>query len=143
MAATVQDELEITRLLARYNRYFDRGRVHDAAELFVADGVLDGVEGVQSGKAAISSYMASFWTNEAWSAAHGGQHIMSNVDIEFTSGDSAEVFSSLAFVAPAGQGWTILFAGSNSDQVVRTPEGWRFAVRRIRVGPVENEGEQA
>jgi hypothetical protein len=58
------------------------------------------------------------------SSVHGMRHVVSNPLVD-VAGDSAHVRAYLVVYA----GGSIAILGAYEDEVVRTPDGWRFAKR--------------
>jgi hypothetical protein len=107
----------INELLARYTNRLDRGDHLGWAELFISDGkfevygrAFEGTEGLR----AMSE------------SAPAGLHL-SGAPIIVQEGDHATVQQSFLFVDQVTRESRI---GFYDDQLVRTPNGWRFAVRR-------------
>ncbi|HPG27214.1 MAG: nuclear transport factor 2 family protein [Spirochaetaceae bacterium] len=127
MSSIAQDVLDIQTLKARYADAVDGGwtgtKPHDAdavLALFVEDGVWDGGEfGGGQGHAGIREYML---TGEA--IMPFAFHHISNPRIEI-EGDTARArWHALLAVDAAGQAQ--LHVGIYDDEMVRTPEGWKF-----------------
>ncbi len=111
------DLSSINELLALYTNRLDRSDHHGWADLFTPDGrfevygrAFEGTEGL----VAMSE------------AAPSGLHL-SGAPVIHVEGDHASVEQSFLFVDQVTRESRI---GFYDDQLVRTPSGWRFAVRR-------------
>lgn len=125
MALTADDTIEMLQLYARYNTAIDTGDGDGFARCFVADGVFDGGMGVQTGHEAIASFARK--THEAMP---GMRHNAGNIVFD----ESAEGATGSAFLIGylAGGGFKVIVTGRYQDELVRSPDGWRFAKRIFR-----------
>jgi 3-phenylpropionate/cinnamic acid dioxygenase small subunit len=115
MPSITEDRDEILQLMYRYNLAIDTGDAAGWAATFTPDGVFDVAGQVRSGRDELIAFAAS---------VHGLRHTMANPVIDVT-GDAASVRAYfIVFQGPA-----VLGTGTYSDEVVRTPDGWRFAKR--------------
>ena len=128
----ISDRIEIDELLARYARALDY-RNFDALEgIFTADATFDaGSLGSPSGPAAIRAMIEG-------TIGHldATQHLVGKSVMEFSSdGDEAEVRTYLISQhireSAPGPVKHYFLGGEYFDRVVRTPEGWRIAYRRL------------
>ena len=115
MPSTTEDRDEILQLLYRYNHAIDSGDAHGWAGTFTADGVFDVAGQVRSGQDELAAFAAG---------VHGYRHVVVNPVID-VAGDAATVRA--YFVVYRGTALTA--TGTYADEVVRTPDGWRFAKR--------------
>ena len=115
MPSITEDRDEILQLLYRYNHAIDGGDAHGWAGTFTADGVFDVAGQVRSGRDELAAFA---------SGVHGYRHIVVNPVID-VAGDAATVRA--YFVVYRGTALTA--TGTYADEVVRTPDGWRFAKR--------------
>jgi ketosteroid isomerase-like protein len=115
MPTITEDRDEILQLMYRYNQAIDSGDADGWAATFTPDGVFDVAGQVRSGRDELAAFAAS---------VHGLRHTMANPVIDVT-GDVASVRA--YFIVFQGAG--VLGTGTYSDEVVRTPAGWRFAKR--------------
>jgi hypothetical protein len=125
MADLAADRDEIRGLLARYTYNGDRGRVADLAACFADDGVLEFPGNEGRGPSAIAAALGSGPRNPALSFV---RHHITNPLID-VAGDTATARSYFTVHADAGPD----HSGTYDDRLVRTPAGWRFAHRRVRV----------
>jgi len=120
------DRSEIEQLLGRYTAFGDSGRSEQFGALFAADGVLD----IAGGRRAVGPAGVRRFAEEVrreMSELAGAHHVSSRL-IELTGPGEARSSSVFMFVGPAGPDhW-----GSYRDRLVRTADGWRFALRSVR-----------
>jgi ketosteroid isomerase-like protein len=120
---------EIADLLHAYCRAADRNDPDALAACFTEDCLCDygpgpPERGREARRAAAARDLALF---EATS------HLLGNITATFESDDRARVSSVVhAWHRPLGGGTWILYAEYH-DLVVRTPDGWRIAERRLHV----------
>ena len=115
MPSTAEDRDEILQLMYRYNHAIDSGDAPGWAATFTADGVFDVAGQLRSGRDELIAFAAS---------VHGLRHTVANPVIDVT-GDAATARA--YFVVFQGTGLAAI--GTYQDEVVRTPDGWRFAKR--------------
>jgi hypothetical protein len=125
MADLVSDRDEIRDLLARYNYHGDRGRIEELAACFAADGLLEYPGAEARGPAEIAAALTSGPRNTAITFV---RHHITNPHIAVTA-DAATARSYFTVYANAGPD----HAGTYDDRLIRTPSGWRFAHRRVRI----------
>lgn len=129
-ALTAEDRLEIQELIARYNRAVDGGDAQGWVETFTADGVFASLlVGVHSGRDELRAFADDFVAGsyDAWS---GGQHWIGSIIIE-GSRSKAEVFSYHIMYVPIEHEVRGVLMAAHQDEVVRTPQGWRFSLRKL------------
>lgn len=121
----LEDAEEIRTLDARYCRLLDDGDWPALVGLFTPDGVFDGLRRV-AGAADLLAFFAEL--------ADGGLsafwHHVSNLEIS-VDGDRAAV-TSLLWQPCVVDGVPHVAAGRYTDQLVRTGEGWRYRLKRVR-----------
>jgi uncharacterized protein (TIGR02246 family) len=115
MDSTTEARDEILQLLYRYNHAIDSGDAEGWAALFTDDGVFEVAGQVMSGREELVGFASS---------VHGLRHVVANPVIDVV-GDTATV---RAYLFVFG-GTTMSISGSYEDQLVRQPDGWRFAKR--------------
>jgi uncharacterized protein (TIGR02246 family) len=124
------DRTRIRELTARYNRCFDDGDPEGFAGTFIEDGVME-VEGgpTTTGRAALAEMVRR--------TPYGIVHVTVDAVVE-VDGDRAVQDVTLLVVArppadvPADKRYSRLQrSGRYHDELVRTPEGWRFARRTV------------
>ncbi len=126
----ISDRIEIEELLVRYSRALDH-RDFDALQgLFTADAEFDaGSLGHPTGPEAIRAMIEGTLTG-----LDATQHLVGKSLVEL-DGDEARVHTYLISQhireATPGPVSHYFLGGEYADRVVRTPEGWRFASRRL------------
>lgn len=123
----LEDLQAITQLFVDYGEHLDAGDFHAYAELFAEDGeVLLGPMGRARGRHAIEQLMTQALAGKVGST----YHIVSSPRIAL-DGDRATstVMWSVASVQPDGFA-RLTMVGHHLDDLVRTPDGWRFQRRR-------------
>jgi ketosteroid isomerase-like protein len=122
--SAADDIVAIQQLAARYNQSVDRGDGDAFAATFVPDGVSVTPGGEVRGRDALADLGSSLARS-----VPGIRHWINNhvVDID---GDHAD--GTMYLIAFGGEdGHTILAAGQYTDQIRRTPDGWRFVRREF------------
>jgi SnoaL-like domain len=131
------DKDQIRDLIARFSLYADLNEPEKLVGLLTEDGVID----IGPGRRRVGRDAMLRGGQETLSGAHtsdpegvfeASSHHNANVLIEFTGPDSADVKTWLiAWHLISGQ--TPHVYGVYFDKVVRTPDGWRFRERQLRV----------
>ena len=122
-AISATDYTEIQQLYARYNWAIDVGDAAGYAATFTADGVFN----ANVGHDAIVKFAESF---HAGIGSHV-RHWNTNLLITPTpTGANGQVY--LVLVDFATKPATIMASASYSDELVRTPQGWRFSKRMTK-----------
>ena len=120
---TAQDLVDIQQLYARYNWAIDAGDSEAYAATFTPDGVFNN----NAGHDAIVKFADTF---HAGLGAHV-HHWNTNLLIQPTAdGASGQVY--LVLVDFATKPPTIATSATYSDQLVKTPQGWRFKKRTTK-----------
>jgi hypothetical protein len=129
-------ERECGRLVNRFALLNDFGDHDGVADLFTADGsferpIAPGQPIV--GREAIRSMLRA-------RAPRLSRHIISNIVIDVLSDTKAQGLSYVTFVSTTNVTGALpvdaephIFVGEYADEFVKSPEGWRFAVRRGRM----------
>jgi len=124
------DRAQIRELTARYNRCFDDGDPEGFAATFTEDGVME-VDGgfTVSGREALADMCRH--------TPYGVVHATVDATVE-VHGDAATQDVTILVLGrpapdaePGARRSTIQRTGRYSDELVRTPEGWRFARRAV------------
>jgi uncharacterized protein (TIGR02246 family) len=119
------DRARIRELTARYNRCFDGGDPEGFADTFTEDGVME----VAGGPSTSGRHdLAEMCRRVPW----GIMHVTVDATVE-VNGDSARQDVALVVIGRAARREdkpTLMSTGRYEDDLVRTPEGWRFARRR-------------
>ena len=125
MALSAADRLEILDLAACYNHLMDSRDAEGWAECFTPDGVFDGGARLQaSGRAELVAFMERLIARDIPAV-----HWNNNIVIE-GSGDAASMTLYL-LVIELRDGPVATHFGVYHDELVRTPDGWRFQRRRL------------
>jgi len=127
MALTVEDRLEITELVARYNHAVDSGDGKAFADTFTDDGALDAAGRVIEGRAALASF-----AERLPKSVRAPRHIASNLLVD---GDSDACTATLAAYVqmyaldgePPRQ--QVVASGLYDDRLTKVDGRWRFERR--------------
>ncbi len=125
--ARVEDELAIHRLLATYGPLADAGNAHDAADLWVEEGVYDPSGAYRAeGRAA----RETIYTNEVHQALiqRGSMHMTAPVQVTL-DGDEASAVGYSLLALNNGESFALLRASINRWTLRRTGDGWRIVER--------------
>jgi len=121
------DRAQIRELTARYNRCFDDGDPDGFAATFIEDGVME-VAGTfsTSGRQALAEMVRH--------TPYGVVHVTVDATVEVDGDRAIQDVALLVLARPgrdAAPGTTsrLTNTGRYHDELVRTPEGWRFARR--------------
>jgi hypothetical protein len=118
---------EIRHLLTRYTYAGDRGRMTELAACFAPDGVL---EFPGSRANCPDEILAALTSGERNAAISFVRHHITNPLIDLSQDrQAASARSYFRVISNNGPD----HAGTYSDQLVNTADGWRFAHRRVRV----------
>ncbi|KTE77287.1 hypothetical protein ATE72_19960 [Sphingopyxis sp. HXXIV] len=120
-----QDRDAIRDLLARYTYHGDRGRLGEMTACFADHGILEYLGKAPRGPAAIAAALASGTRDARLTFI---RHHITNPLIA-VEGDSATARSYFTVHSNFGPD----HSGTYDDRLVRTPDGWRFAHRRVRI----------
>lgn len=119
------DRDAIRDLLARYTYNGDRGRLGEMTACFAGDGILEYLDKAPQGPAAIEAALASGTRDTRLTFV---RHHITNPLIAV---DGEEATARSYFTVHSNFGPD--HSGAYDDRLVRTPEGWRFAHRRVRI----------
>lgn len=119
----------IRRLMVEYGRLLDLRDAQGWAALFTADGAWSGGAryGVIAGRAGLAEFIEREFSNTPPCV-----HIFGAAAITLREADAA-AWSRWMLVEHGPQGLRIALAGSYSDTLARTGEGWRFRRREVAV----------
>lgn len=121
---------QIRHLIACYNNMADRGRIDEFVELFTEDGILDITHKSLEGREAILRELSSIASGTRPDVnLMGSRHQLTTCRIEMTGEDTAQGWTYF-FVSRRG---TIIEEGTYIDRFTKTPDGWRFAHRRVKM----------
>lgn len=130
MPVTATDDAEAIRcLIAEYGRLLDARDAPAWAALFTTDG--EWVGGERYGKIAGREALARFVARE-FAATPPSVHLVGSIAITVDAAE-ANAWSRWMLLEQAPGGIEITLAGSYDDRLRRTPEGWRFQRREVRV----------
>jgi uncharacterized protein (TIGR02246 family) len=118
------DRARIRELTARYNRCFDGGDPEEYAATFTEDGVME----VAGGPSTRGRHDLAEMCRRV---PRGIMHVTVDATVE-VDGDSAKQHVALVVIARAARREdkpTLMSTGRYEDDLVRTPDGWRFARR--------------
>jgi ketosteroid isomerase-like protein len=119
------DREAIRHLLAQYTYAGDRGQIDDLAACFAEDGVLEFPGNSGTGPQGVLKALTSGERNPAISFV---RHHITNPLIK-VDGDAATARSYFQVFSNNGPD----HAGTYSDTLTRTPQGWRFTRRIVRI----------
>jgi hypothetical protein len=131
MILSAEDRLDILDLVGRADQLATRRDAGAYADLFTADAVLDGAQGVHPA-ADLRSAVGPIWAAEGPATLH----LTLNPVIDPVGPDEAVVSSILLIVGP-GTPITIRTAASITQRVRRTSGTWR--ITRRTVGPTADQ----
>lgn len=138
----LQDKDEIVDLVHRYSYLVDHKRPEELMQLFTDDCVVDYGPGVGPPARGQRAFRAMFSADRPPSEDRPGfvvtSHHNANVLVTFEGDDRASVLTSVYAWHRTTTGGAPRVWGYYRDVVVRTPAGWRFAERQLRVAG--NEG---
>jgi SnoaL-like domain len=114
------DHAEIVNLFARYCLTLDRDDVEGCVALFTADGAFHVYGRTWAGHDGLRRMMA---------AAPGGLHLGGPPVVDLLGADHARTQQNLLFIdRTTGEARSAVY----TDEVLRTPDGWRIASRRCQ-----------
>jgi pimeloyl-ACP methyl ester carboxylesterase/ketosteroid isomerase-like protein len=120
----MDDVEQIKQLVARYNLAFDYGDVDGYLATWTEDGLFHRSNALRSyqGHEALRELITTFPVQ--------GRHVSTNFVVD-VDGDRASASSYLLYLS--ADGYQPVMFGVYADELVRGPEGWRFAVRKLQV----------
>lgn len=126
MALSVEDQLAIQQLYARYNHAIDFGDAEGWAACFTPDGVFNsGMGGPQQGTEALKAFAGGF------ASRMKARHWNTNLVVE-GSGESAKGKCYLMLMNLADGKATPLVTAVYHDELKKTADGWKFASRAVQ-----------
>lgn len=126
----LEDEREITRLIAGYGPLVDAGAADEVAELWTEDGIYDVDEVYLAGRPQIRDMVLSA-PHQGWIRG-GCAHVVGPPRVT-VDGDRAIAVCHSLMIVHTDAGFTVRRATANHWELHRTPEGWRTTVRTNRV----------
>jgi hypothetical protein len=130
--AKIEDELAVTRLVARYGPLVDAGEADAVAELWAVDGTYD-VEGWQMRSREDVAAMVRSEPHQHLIAG-GCSHFLGPASVQ-VDGDTAVAVCESLLVRHRGGGFSVRRAGANLMHLRRaadSPHGWEIVERRTR-----------
>lgn len=124
----LEDEREITRLVASYGPLVDAGR-DEVADLWTADGVYDVDELFMGDREAVLAMVRS--PEHQGLLARGCAHFLGPVHVTVEGDRARAVCHSVLLVAHEGRNYPVRI-GANLWHLVRTDDGWRAQHRVTR-----------
>jgi hypothetical protein len=135
------------RLIVEYSRLVDFGNAAMIADLFTEDGRWEGTDLVLDGREQIRDW----FTQREGVTRRVSRHVCTNVGVDLLSADEAEsVCYMINYRHDRHEGDTSLpvpaehpkYVGELHDRFRRTPDGWRFASRRVEVAFIRTRRER-
>lgn len=127
------DANEIRDLIGRLSHLSDRGllsEVDEYAACFTEDGVFEMPTETRRGRDDIRAGSKERRTESGPEVQT--RHLVGSISIDFDGEDTARAESNFLFGGPGPDGKpTVLLLGHYTDQFRRTPDGWKFAHRKI------------
>src|SRR4051812_5239827 len=120
---TAQDLVDIQQLYAKYNWALDAGDSQGYASTFTQDGTFNN----NVGHDAIVKFADTFHAGMGAHVKHWNTNLMILPSAEGATGQVYLVLVDFATKPP-----TIATSASYSDQLVKTPQGWRFKKRQTK-----------
>lgn len=131
---TLSDRMEIQELTARYNRAADGTDPEPLLAVFTEDATMEMLGGDGGPAVFTGGELAKLVAPAAGQRVHMTMDSIIDVD-----GDTATQEITLLLLTRAPRrGLAAVFTGRYSDELVRTPDGWRFA-RRVATIDYANE----
>lgn len=127
----VADRAEITELSARFDNSLDSEDAERFVSTFTADGELVGFWGTSKGTEQLQqahAFMLSTFSKDK-------RHVVTNHEISIM-GDRATMYCYLTVFDR--NALAVTGTATFTDELVRTPQGWRFARRTLRADPNVN-----
>ncbi|MEJ5221075.1 MAG: nuclear transport factor 2 family protein [Tepidiforma sp.] len=127
MPLSVDDQLAIQQLYARYNHAIDSGDGAAWAACFTPDGTFSSATGTFTGRDQLQGFGTAFATR--MKARHWTNNLVLEGDGEAATGSS---YLMLLRLAPGEQPpASILVTAIYRDELRRTADGWKFASRTV------------
>ncbi len=133
---TAEDTLEIMRLINNYGPLADSGSSHDAASLWVEDGVYDvGGSDISTPHRTVGyDDLKTIWDAPGHQELiHiGAAHFVGPLSVT-VDGDTAQAVAYSQVLKKEGERWIVWRAAVNHFELVRSSAGWRIQTRTNRV----------
>lgn len=127
MTLSVEDQLAIQQLYARYNHAIDFGKAEAWADCFTPDGIFNSsASGESKGHEELVGFATTF------SQRLTARHWTNNLVLE-AAGDGARGTCYLQLLTPAAKEKpaAILATGVYDDRLTKTAGGWKFTSRNV------------
>lgn len=124
---TLEDQLAIQQLYARYNHAIDSGNGAGWAECFTADGSFNsGASGAFTGTEALTNFATGF------ASRLKARHWTNNLVLDAADGGAwGSCYLMLLRLGNAEHPTAILTTGIYRDTLVKEPAGWKFSSRTV------------
>lgn len=132
--ADFEDEGRIRALIGRAAYLGDHGEAAQYAEIYSHDAVWEMGDERQVGVGTIISSATERRANGIGGPGSNTKHIVTPMDVRFTSVDEAVATSYLTFWTNTDSTPTVALITTYTDTVRRDPEGWRISYRSINRG---------
>lgn len=130
MPLSVEDVVEIERLVSRYNFAFDRRDAEGFAHCFTADGgFFLGDDEQTRGHDGLAAYVA------ATTVSGQLRHVTTSVLAEGDGRSATSQAYCTVFVSNPGGGYRVIAQGIYRDELTKNADGWRFCKRRFDQDP--------
>lgn len=126
MPLTVEDQLEIQQLYARYNHAIDSGNGDGWAACFTPEGKFSSATGTFNGTTELTNFARGF--AERIKGRHWTNNLLIEGEGEHASG---RCYLILYRLGDRENPATPLTTGIYEDTLVKTIDGWRFAERKV------------
>ena len=134
MPLKIEDKMEISELLSRYNLAMDRNDLDAWLETWNEDGILIANFGESQGRKQLADLMTSIQP----SFASGKRHMSSNMIIGDEDNGNVGVISYLTVIEARKQP-SVVASGVYKDILRKDDDKWRFTHRRLEVDLVEDQ----
>ncbi len=125
MALSVEDQLTIQQLYARYNQSIDAGRADEWAACFTPEGVFSSATGTFTGTAALAEFATNF------AKRLKARHWTNNLVLDATDGGAKASCYLLLMRIEEGKPASVLANGIYDDRLVKAGDSWKFASRTM------------
>lgn len=122
---SAQDYVEIEQLYARYNHAIDSGDAAGWAATFIAEGKFQQFSGTEALKGFVKNWVEN---RNGANLRHWNSNLLITPSAEGANGSVMLMLLNVG-TRPAA----IAATGMYSDKLVKTPEGWRFAARTVKI----------
>lgn len=125
----VRTRVGVADLMASYQFLGDNGRLAELSQLFLPDAVFTTNSEQFIGPADILEFFGRTGVAFAGSGILPARHHLSSIHVQPRPDGSASTYACFGLVGSRGlDHW-----GTYRDEVVATPDGWRFARRKVKI----------